>query len=148
MSNLSLNSTLARAWIDKCKITLGNSYEDICSYRNWPSTVIEYLKSFPPLLVSDWSESTVYSKSINWGYCTLNFKIDKGFISWYAIRKLLKDLALLNLKCTVKDRETVAHSPGLSLRPCPNGNTRPCRLVELTRFNLRLPSVFLIAPHL
>lgn len=81
VSNLLLNSTLARAWIDKCKITLGDSYEDICKYRNEHSTIIEYLKSFCPLLMNDWPQSVAYSKLINWGYFTLNHKIDGGFIS-------------------------------------------------------------------
>lgn len=81
VSNLLLNSALARAWIDKRKITLGDSYEDICRYRNGHRTVIEYLKSFCPLLMNDWPESIVYSKPINWGYFTLNYKIDRGFIS-------------------------------------------------------------------
>lgn len=68
MSNLLLNSALARTRIDKCKITLGDSYEDICKYTDGHSTVIEYLNSFCPLLVNDWPESIIHSKSINQGY--------------------------------------------------------------------------------
>lgn len=71
MSNLLLNSTLSRAWIDKCKITLGDSYEDVCKYVDGHRIVIEYLKLFCPLLVNDWPESIVHSKSINWGDITL-----------------------------------------------------------------------------
>ena len=81
VSNLLLNSSLARAWKDKCKITLGDCYEDICKYRNEHSTIIEYLKSLCLLLMNDWPQSIAYSKSINWGYFTLNHKIDGGFIS-------------------------------------------------------------------
>lgn len=52
--------------------------------------------------MNDWPQSIAYSKSISWGYFTLNHKIDGGFISphfiWCVFRKLLKDLAILNLK--------------------------------------------------
>lgn len=81
MSNLLLNSMSARARIDKCKITLGDSYENICKYMGGHNPVIEYFKSFCPLLMNDWPESIAYSKSINGGYFTLNSKIGEVFIS-------------------------------------------------------------------
>ena len=146
MSNLLLNSTLARAWIDKCKITLGDSYEDICKYTDGYSAVIEYFKLFCPLLMNDWPESIVYSKSINGGYFTLNSRIGKGFISSHFIvyhQKLIKGFSNTeseNQLWRIGGKKHILSS--LASGPYPNGQINPCRIAELIKFNLGVPRPF------
>lgn len=81
-----LNPTLARAWIDKYKITLANSYEDICKYTVGHSIKIEYLKSFCLWLMNDKPGWMAYWKSRDWELPRSEFWKRKGiyFLEFYS----------------------------------------------------------------